>query len=146
MIQSSCYDQVLAGILPYHDSGHIATYRRIKGSVRLSHPAGRRQSLRLQDPVWNVITTGRSRKPEQRCELSVMHHVFSTSSQQEVQNVKLGELNTQNNGSFIIAERFWTLKQSDNNVEKSFHGLPLSSSFCGIRNRKSRGVSARWIG
>jgi len=36
----------------------------------------------LQDPIWDVITTGWSHEPEKRCELSVMRDTIVTSSQQ----------------------------------------------------------------
>ena len=110
------FDQVLTGILPYDSNNRHKTPMRVRRGVRPSRPAGRRRNRWLQDPVWDVITTGWSHEPEQRCELSVMHHVILTSSQQIVQNIELGDLNTQNDGNSTVAERFRTFEQSGGNT------------------------------
>jgi hypothetical protein len=70
----------------------------------------------LLDPVWDVITAGWRDKPKQRCELSVVCDIFSTSAEQEVQNIKPGDLNTQNDRNLTTAERSQTLKQGYSNV------------------------------
>lgn len=79
-LESPCYDQVLTGILPYGDSDRYTIAFPIIHGVRPSRPPDLIQGKWLQDPVWNVITTGWSEKPEQRCELPVMHHIFLASS------------------------------------------------------------------
>ena len=135
-------DQVLTGILPYDYSDRDKIVMNIESGARPSRPTGRRRNRWLQDPVWDVITTGWSHEPEQRCELSVMHHVFLTSSQQ----VELGDFNTQSDVNFTVTESIRTFEQSGSNaVENSSRGSPPFSSFCEIRDQKLRGVSARWI-
>lgn len=96
LTQSPLYGQVLAGIFPYSDnSDRSVTIRSITRGERPSRPRNPSQSQWLSDRVWDVITTGWSDKPERRCELSVFYHVFLTASQQEVQEVKPGNLNAQ---------------------------------------------------
>ena len=86
------YDQTLAGILPYRDDSDRSTIiRSITRGERPSRPRDPSQTQWLPDRVWGVITTGWSDKPERRCELSVMHHLFSTTSPQETQGGKLGD-------------------------------------------------------
>ena len=48
--------------------------------MRPPRPTGQRQKQWLQDPVWNASEAGWGHKPERRCRLSVMHHVFLASS------------------------------------------------------------------
>ena len=68
-----------------------------------------------------------------------MHHVFSTSSQQEQEagDVKLGDSSTQNGTNAMVAEIFQTSKQVDSNLRNFSPGSPLSSSFCKIQNQRS---------
>ena len=80
-------------MLPYDDSNfEDSLITRIREGKRPSRPTEPSQNQWLQDPVWDVITTGWRDKPEQRCELSVVSHVFSAASHQEIQNDELGEL------------------------------------------------------
>jgi len=79
--QSPRYNQVLTGILPYHGSNQADMITEIRTGKRPSRPIDSGQSRLLQDPVWNVITTGWHHKPNQRCKLSVMYHVFQPPSQ-----------------------------------------------------------------
>jgi hypothetical protein len=74
LIQSPCSTQVLTGILPYDYS---------ERNKRPSRPTDPSQNQRLNDRIWNTITTCWSDKPERRCELSVVHYVFSTPSLQD---------------------------------------------------------------
>ena len=93
LIQFPRYDQVLTGVLPYDISdwgGAIAWLRRGK---RPSRPTDPTQNQWLYDPVWDVITTCWSDKPKRRCELSVVHHVFSTSGLQNSEPDKPGDAN-----------------------------------------------------
>ena len=105
LMQQPRYGQVLTGILPYNRGDHDTIAEDIKSGVRPSRPAGLRRNRRLQDPVWDVIVTGWSHQPEQRCELSVMHNVFWTYGQQEFQDAKLGNLSPQNNRNLVTTER-----------------------------------------
>ena len=86
--QSSCYDQVLTGVLPYHGRKVRRMIADIRDSKRPSRPISP-WNRRLHPHIWGVITTGWSHEPEERCELSIMHHAFSTHDQQEQ-----GDLNT----------------------------------------------------
>jgi len=99
---TSC-DQVLTGVLPYHGTNEENMLARIHAGERPSRPKNPRWNRRLQRPVWDVITTGWSHKPDERCELSVMHHVFST-------HTKPGDLNTQYDRNPMITETSQTLK------------------------------------
>ena len=74
--QSSCYNQVLTGVLPYRSDG-VNIVTEIQAGKRPSRPIDPSQSRSLQDPVWNVIRTGWRNRPRRRCELSVMYRVFS---------------------------------------------------------------------
>ena len=78
LIQSFLYDQVLTGVLPYYGRNQKGMIACIRGGKRPDRPIDASQ---LQDPVWDVITTGWSHEPEKRCELSVMRDAFVTSSQ-----------------------------------------------------------------
>ena len=80
MKQLSCYNQVLTGVLPYHGSEENLVAEICAGK-RPSRPIDSSQSRLLQDPIWNVITTGWHDQPKRRCKLSVMYHVFSQPSQ-----------------------------------------------------------------
>ena len=143
MIRQPRYDQVLTGIVPYNRENSDTVARDAGRGVRPSRPTGLWRNQRLQNPVWDVIRAGWDHQPEQRCELSVMHNVLLTSGRREAE---LGDLNTRNNRNIMTAERRQTQKQGDNELENSSLGSPLSSSFCEIRNQKSRGASTRWIG
>ena len=80
LIQLFHYNQVLTGVLPYHGSNLKDMIIDICVGKRPSRQIDSSQSQLLQDPVWNVITTGWHNEPRQRCELSVMYHTFSLSS------------------------------------------------------------------
>ena len=104
MIQLSRYNQVLTGVLPYHGSDSAGIITRIRASDRPSRPINPSGNRWLPDPVWDIITTGWRKQPNQRCELSVIYDVLSLSGQQEVQHVKPGLSNTQNSEGVTIAE------------------------------------------
>lgn len=89
------YDQVLTGELPYGNSNRVEIVRRITSGARPSRPTDRDQNRWLRDPVWDVITTCWRDEPRGRCELSVMHDTFLTSSRWEAQNAKLDDSNDQ---------------------------------------------------
>jgi hypothetical protein len=59
----------------------IDDVRRARRPPRPSDPS---QNQWLRGRVWDVITTCWDAKPERRCELSVMHHIFSTPSSQDL--------------------------------------------------------------
>jgi hypothetical protein len=80
LIQSSHYGQVLTGKSPYKTHSRDAAITGIKPRQRPPRPTNTRQNLWLQDQIWDMITTCWSDEPRRRCELSVMHHVFSTPS------------------------------------------------------------------
>ena len=96
-----CCDQVLTGVLPYHGSDKNGITTRIRAGKRPSRPTGRSRNRWLRDPVWDVITTGWSHEPENRCELSVMHNTFVTSSQLGVYS---GYLNNHTDRNLTMAE------------------------------------------
>jgi hypothetical protein len=141
LIQLLRYDQVLTGIVPYEDSGFPWCFGH---DERPSRPTDPSQNQWLQDPVWDMIVTCWSAKPEQRCELSVMHRIFSTSSLRDARPDKQGDLNVQNNRNFTIAEKSQPLKQGYSKVENSSDGLPLSFDCYEIQSQKSRGLSMKW--
>jgi len=120
---SSRYHQVLTGVLPFHGSDSNGIITRIRAGGRPSHPINPSGNLWLPDPVWDTITTGWHRQPNQRCELSVMYDVLSLSSQQEAQRVKPGRLNAQNSGSVTIAETSRPPKRQSRKI------LPRIASF-----------------
>ena len=139
------YDQVLTGILPYDGSDGSVIAWRIRHGARPSRPTDPTQNRWLPDPVWDVITTSWSHKPEHRCELPVVYRAFSTSSQQDVESVEPGDSTTRNGRGAAMTEGSWPLKQADRNVESSSQGSLLSSSSYGIRNLKCKGVLMKWI-
>ena len=77
LIQLSRYDQVLTGVLPYHGSDVENMATDICAGKRPPCPIDSSQSQLLQNPVWNVITTGWHDELKQRCTLSLMHRTFS---------------------------------------------------------------------
>jgi len=90
-MQLTRYRQVLTGVLPRR-----ATDNPAFDSVapeRPARPTRQSQNRWLSDPVWEAITTGWHEEPSERCELSVLHHVFLTSGRevQEAQDIKLGD-------------------------------------------------------
>ena len=87
-IQSFHYNQVLTWVLPYHGSNMEDTLAYIHAGKRPSRPVNSSQSQWLQDPIWNVITTGWHDRPEQRCKLSAMYHTFLPPTQQPRQQPK----------------------------------------------------------
>ena len=82
-MQSPRYDQVLTGILPYDDVNEDNLITHIRCGKRPSRPTDPSQNRWLQDRVWDTITTCWSNEPQQRCELSVVHHIFSTPGPQD---------------------------------------------------------------
>jgi len=101
--QPSRYDQILTGALPYRGSNveemvtDICTGKRPSRPI---HPSGNRW---LPDPVWDTITISWHDQPNRRRELSVTYQTLALSSQQGVQHVKPGHLNTQSDGNLTIA-------------------------------------------
>jgi hypothetical protein len=77
-MRSPPYDQVLTGVLPYDDNNVADMITRIKEGQQPSRPMDPSQNQWLQDRVWDTITTCWSINPQQRCELFVVHHIFST--------------------------------------------------------------------
>jgi hypothetical protein len=55
----------------------------IRRGERPPRPTDPSQNRWLQDPVWDMIATCWSDGPQQRCELPIMHHVFSMPSYQD---------------------------------------------------------------
>jgi len=100
--QLSWCGQVLTGASPY-DGDWDATPARIRSRERPSRPTGPSRDRRLQDHVWDVIMTGWSHEPENRCELSVMHDTFVTGSQQGVYS---GDLYNQNDENLTITQTY----------------------------------------
>ena len=131
-----CYDQVLTGVSPYHGSDKNDMITRICADERPSRPVDSGLGQLSQDPVWDVITAGWHHQPKQRCELSAMSHAFPPLSQQDVQNVKPGDLNIQHEGNLTTAKVFQKPKQD--NLGRSSHGSPLSSGFCRTLSQKYR--------
>ena len=84
LIQLFHSDQVFTGIPPYNDSTKDNLITHIKSGQRPLRPADQSQNQWLQDRVWEMITTSWSGKPQQRCELSVMHRVLSTPSRHDL--------------------------------------------------------------
>ena len=123
LIQSPCCNQVLTGVLPYHGSDANDMITRIRAGERPSRPINPSQNRWLQDPVWDVITTGWHDQPKQRCELSVMYHTFSLSSQQEVQDFKSGDSSVQNEGDLTVPGASQTPKRQLGKI------LPRIASF-----------------
>jgi hypothetical protein len=77
-------DQVLTGILPFQDSTKDDMITHIKSGQRPPRPLDPTQNQWSHDRVWDTITTCWSEKPQRRCELSVMSHVFSTPRRQDL--------------------------------------------------------------
>ena len=134
LIRSTHYSQVLTGILPSDGIDYYTICLNTIGGARPSRPTEPSQNRWLQDPVWDVITTGWRHEREQRCELPVVYHVFLTSGQREA---KTGEFNNRN---LMITERSRTSKRGYSNLEEYSHELPLSSSFYVIQSQKYRGA------
>jgi hypothetical protein len=76
----------------------------IRDGKRPSRPRNSSRNRWLQDPVWDVITTCWSDKPEQRCKLSIVYQVFSEYGRQESRNAKLGDLSIRHNRHLTAAE------------------------------------------
>jgi hypothetical protein len=56
----------------------------IRDGKRPSRPTDPSQNQWLQDHIWDTITTCWNDKPEQRCELSVVHRIFSMPSSRDI--------------------------------------------------------------
>lgn len=83
-------------MLPYDYRDRYQIVGHITDGERPSRPMNPSQSRWLPDSVWEVIEVGWRHKSDQRCELSVLHHVFSTVGRREVQDGELGDLSTEN--------------------------------------------------
>jgi hypothetical protein len=141
----SRYDQVLTGVLPYGISDWRDVLTCIKCGKRPSRPTDPVQNQWLHDPVWDMITTCWSDKPKRRCKLPAVYHVFSTSSLQNTEPNKPGDLNVQIKRNPTIAKRSQTSEQGYGSVENSSQESPLSSSFCKGRSQKLIGELMKWI-
>jgi hypothetical protein len=73
---------VLTGVVPYGNSKDVE--RDIWHGKRPPRPTDPSQNQLLQDRVWDMITTCWGKEPEKRCELVIVHHVFSTPSPQDL--------------------------------------------------------------
>jgi hypothetical protein len=82
VMQSPHHGQVLTGVLPYSNKPDMVN--DIIHGKRPPRPTDPTQNRWLQDHVWGMITTCWSKKPEQRCELSVVYRVFSTPSPKDL--------------------------------------------------------------
>jgi len=67
--------------LPYRGRSSKDAITDIRAGKRPSRPTDPDQSRWLQDPVWDVITSGWHHQPEQRCQLSDMYNTFSLQRQ-----------------------------------------------------------------
>jgi hypothetical protein len=94
LIRFPRYYQVLTGVLPY-DISIFDVAVCISSGKKPSRPTGPTQNQWLHDPVWDMITTCWSDKPKRRCKLSVVHHVFSTSTSQTAEPDDPGDMNVQ---------------------------------------------------
>jgi hypothetical protein len=84
LIRSPYHGQVLTGELPYNARSRYAAITGTKPSERPPRPTDPDQNLWLHDQIWDMITICWSNEPRRRCELSVMHHVFSAPSCQKL--------------------------------------------------------------
>ena len=101
-------------MLPYDGGDTANVIADIRLGKRPSRPTS--QNQRLQDPIWDTITSCWNNDPEQRYRLSVMHHVFSKYSRQEAQDIDPGNLNTRNDRKLTIAEPSQVSKQGYSSV------------------------------
>ena len=83
LIHSPRHDQVLTGISPDDGDDRVNAITNIRLGRRPFRPLDPSQNRWLQDRVWNVIVTCWSDKPEQRCGLSIVYHIFSTPNCQD---------------------------------------------------------------
>jgi len=116
-VRSSRYNQVLTGVLPYHGSNVKDMITDIHAGKRPSRPIDPSKSRLLEDPVWNVITTGWRDQPERRCKLSVMYRIFSRPSQQQ----QLGKILPR------VASFFQFLQDSESETQKHVNELNKAS-------------------
>jgi hypothetical protein len=148
LTQSPHCHQVLTGVVPYADINMKSDIiKDIRHGKRPPRPRDANQNRWLQDPVWDAISTCWKNEPAYRYELSVVYEIFSTPNSQGTQGAKpekSGDLCLRNSGNLTITELSQTLKQDYNSARNFSHGLPLSSSFNGIRSQKSRGLLMRW--
>ena len=92
----------------------------IRDGQRPYRPMDASQSRLLQDPVWDMITTGWSQEPEKRRELSVMRDTFVTSSRL---GVYPGNLNNQNHRNLTKRPKHQTERRQRGRI------LPRIASF-----------------
>jgi len=118
LIQSSCYDQVLTGVLPYHERSSQEVITDTRAGKRPSRPKDSSQSRRLRDSVWGVIKAGWHDKPNRRCELSVMYRTFSSPSRQR----QLGKILPR------VASFFQFLQNSESEIQRQVNEMHEVSS------------------
>ena len=84
LIRLPRYDQVLTGVLPYVGNKKANVINNIRRAKQPGRPTDPSQNKWMQDHIWDTITTCWNKEPAYRCELSVLHHVFSMPSFQDV--------------------------------------------------------------
>jgi len=85
----------------------------IRAGKRPPRPIDASQSRLLQDPVWNVITTGWRDQIKQRCKLSFMYRIFSSPSQER----QLGKI------ILRVASFFQFLQNSESEIMKQVNEM-----------------------
>jgi len=99
-MQSPLYSQILTGVLPYDGiDDYFAVTHHIRSGERPSRPTNEDVNQRLQDGVWDMITTCWREDPKKRWEVRAVHKLFSTPSLQEARNANSGNGNTRNAGN-----------------------------------------------
>ena len=119
--QSSCHNQVLTGVLPYHGTNVKDMIVDIRAGKRPPRPTDARKSRLLQDSIWNVITIGWRGLPLLRCRLSVMYRILSPPSQQR----QLGKILPR------VASFFQFLQNSESEIQgqvNEMNGVSSSTS------------------
>ena len=71
-------------MLPYSGSRKAHVIDDVSHIRRPPRPSGPSQNEWLQDRIWDVIKICWDEKPDRRCELFVMHYVFSMPSSQDL--------------------------------------------------------------
>jgi len=118
LIQPSRYDQILTKVLPYRGSTTRDMLLSIRDGKRPSRTIDSDQNLWLQDPVWDVITSGWRDQPKRRCKLSVMYHIFSPPSQRPQTEKILPR----------IASYFRFLQNSESEIQRQVNEMNEASS------------------
>ena len=114
----------------------------IRAGKRPSRPIYSSRSQLSRGPLWKVITTGWHDKPRRRCELSVIHHTFSSPIQHQQRGTILPR----------VASFFQFLQDSEsetqnrvnemNKVNLSTHTFP-SESLYGLQRLENDAMSDR---